>query len=119
MSGDDTAFLESDPPHWAARGLSTIIIVLFVLMLLAAALVHVPETVSGRFTLVPITGTDPVRTAREGIVTSVRVHEGDSVTPGAPLFIVRCFGTPTEFLVVGESQLGIRKRLVSFNDASK
>jgi len=89
MSGDDTAFLESDPPHWAARGLSTIIIVLFVLMLLAAALVHVPETVSGRFTLVPITGTDPVRTAREGIVTSVRVHEGDSVTPGAPLFIVR------------------------------
>ena len=53
MSGDETAFLESDPPHWAARGLSTIIIVLFVLMLLAAAVVHVPETVSGRFTLVP------------------------------------------------------------------
>ena len=89
MSGDETAFLESDPPHWAARGLSILIIVLFALMLLAAAIVHVPETVTGRFTLVPITGTDPVRTAKEGIVTSVRAHEGDSVARGAPLFIIR------------------------------
>ena len=86
---DQTAFLESDPPHWAARGLSTLIIVLFALMLLAAAIVHVPETVTGRFTLVPITGTDPVRTAREGIVVDVRAHEGDSVPRGAPLFVIR------------------------------
>ena len=89
MSRDDTAFLESDPPHWAARGLSILIIVLFALMLLAAAIVHVPETVSGRFTLVPITGTDPVRTAREGIVVDVRAHEGDSVPRGVPLFVIR------------------------------
>ena len=34
---DETAFLESDPPHWAARGLSLIIIAMFALMLLAAA----------------------------------------------------------------------------------
>jgi len=86
---DEDAFLESDPPHWAARGLSILVITLFVIGLLAAAIVHVPETVSGRFTLVPITGTDPVRTAREGIVTSVRVHEGDSVSRGAPLFVIR------------------------------
>jgi len=89
MKKDETAFLESDPPHWAARGLSLLIIVLFALGLIAAALVHVPETVSGRFTLVPITGTDPVRTAREGIVTEVRAHAGDSVALGAPLFIIR------------------------------
>ena len=79
MSGDDTAFLESDPPHWAARGLSIIIIVLFVLMLLAAAIVHVPETVIG-----PLHPRAHHRhrsgTHRpEGIVTSVRAHEGDSV----------------------------------------
>lgn len=86
---DDDAFLESDPPHWAARGLSILVITLFVIGLLAAAIVHVPETVSGRFTLVPITGTDPVRTSREGIVTAVRVHEGDSVSRGAPLFVIR------------------------------
>jgi membrane fusion protein len=86
---DQTAFLESDPPHWAARGLSLIIIVMFALMLVAAALVHVPETVSGRFTLVPITGTDPVRTSRDGIVASVRAHEGDSVAEGQTLFLVR------------------------------
>ena len=86
---DNDAFLESDPPHWAARGLSVLVITLFVIGLLAAAIVHVPETVSGRFTLVPITGTDPVRTSREGIVTGVRVHEGDSVSRGAPLFVIR------------------------------
>ena len=80
---DQTAFLESEPPHWAARGLSIIIIVMFALMLIAAAVVHVPETVSGRFTLVPITGTDPVRTSRDGIVASVRAHEGDSVSGDA------------------------------------
>jgi membrane fusion protein len=86
---DQTAFLESDPPHWAARGLSLIIIVMFALLLIAAAVVHVPETVTGRFTLVPITGTDPVRTSRDGIVASVRAHEGDSVARGATLFLIR------------------------------
>lgn len=86
---DENAFLESEPPHWVARGLSILIIVLFALMLLAAAVVHVPETVSGRFTLVPITGTDPVRSAREGIVIDVRAHAGDSVARGAPLFVIR------------------------------
>ena len=85
----EEAFLESDPPHWAARGLSTLIIVMFALILIAAAIVHVPETVTGRFTLVPITGTDPVRTSKEGTVIQVRAHEGDSVGRGAQLFVIR------------------------------
>ena len=86
---EQTAFLETDPPHWVARSLATLIIALFVILLLAALIVHVPETVSGRFTLVPMSGSDPVRTVKEGVVVSVRAHEGDSVSRGTPLFVVR------------------------------
>ena len=51
--GADAPFLETDPPHWAARGLSTLIISLFVVAALAAIIVKVPETVSCTFVLVP------------------------------------------------------------------
>jgi len=82
-------FLETDPPHWAARGLSRIILAMTVLLVLAALVVNVPETVTGRFTLVPVNGTDPVRTLKEGIVTDVRVRESDTVAQGATLFVLR------------------------------
>lgn len=87
MADDD--YLESDPPHWAARALAMVMIALAVLVLTAAVLVHVPETVTGRFTLVPVNGTDPVRMLRDGVVTAVRANDGDSVTRGMPLFVVR------------------------------
>jgi membrane fusion protein len=82
-------FLETDPPHWVARGLSRIMLAMTVLLVLAALVVHVPETVTGRFTLVPVNGTDPVRTLKEGIVIDVRVRESDTVSQGAPLFVLR------------------------------
>ena len=85
----DTSFLDPEPPHWAARGLGRLIIALFVITVLAAILVRVPETVSGRFTLVPLRGTDPVRTQKEGVLSVVAVQEGDAVPAGATLFVVR------------------------------
>src|SRR5512134_660131 len=87
MADDD--FLESNPPHWAARALALVMIALAVIALTAAVVVHVPETVTGRFTLVPVNGTDPVRSLRGGVVTAVRANDGDSVTRGTPLFVVR------------------------------
>lgn len=87
MADDD--YLDTDPPHWAARALALVTIALAVLALAAAVLVHVPETVTGRFTLVPVNGTDPVRMIRDGVVTSVRASDGDSVTRGTPLFVIR------------------------------
>jgi membrane fusion protein len=77
------------PPHWVARGLSTLIIVIFVVAVAAAAMVQVPETVSGPFVLVPERGADPVRAAREGTVADVRAIEGQSVTKGATMFVIR------------------------------
>lgn len=85
----DTSFLDPEPPHWAARGLGRLIIALFGIAVLAAILVRVPETVSGRFTLVPLRGTDPVRTQKEGVLSVVAVQEGDAVPAGATLFVVR------------------------------
>lgn len=85
----DPPFLETDPPHWAARGLSSMLIVLFFVAAVVAVTVTIPETVSGAFVLVPESGADPVRVAREGTVADVRVAEGQSVAKGATLFVVR------------------------------
>jgi membrane fusion protein len=85
----DPPFLETSPPHWAARGLSTMIIVIFVVAVVVAAAVSVPETVAGPFVLVPERGADPVRSAREGTVADVRAAEGQSVAKGATMFVIR------------------------------
>jgi membrane fusion protein len=85
----DPPFLDNSPPHWAARGLSTVMIALFAVLVLAAILVSVPETVTGTFVLVPERGADPVRTPREGTVTEVSVSEGQTVAKGATLFVIR------------------------------
>jgi multidrug efflux pump subunit AcrA (membrane-fusion protein) len=82
-------YLDTTPPHWVARGLAHVIIAAFALTLVAAVLVKVPETVSGPFTLVPIRGTDPVRAVKSGVLIEVRVAEGDNVTRGSTLFLLR------------------------------
>lgn len=89
MAESDAPFMDSTPPHWVARGLSVLIITLFAVALVAAVVVHVPEVVSGRFLLVPVKGTDPVRALRAGLLSQVRVSEGDTVAAGAALFVIR------------------------------
>ena len=89
-SGDPVPpFLETDPPHWAARGLAYVLIVLFVVAFAVAIFLHLPETVSSPFVLVPVRGTDAVRTLRSGLVVEARVSEGQSVEKGAPVFVIR------------------------------
>jgi membrane fusion protein len=60
FQADDDAspavFLEPDPPHWAARGLTYILISLFVGLVLISVALKIPETVSGPFVLVPAGG---------------------------------------------------------------
>lgn len=82
-------FLETDPPHWAARGLAYLFILIFVSLLLAAILIQIPETVSGPFVLTHLRGTDPVRASDDGIVTEVQVSEGLTVNKGSPLFVIQ------------------------------
>jgi membrane fusion protein len=87
-SPEPPPYLESDPPHWAARGLAGILLLLFALLAIASLLLHVPETVSARFVLVPVRGTDPVRAFKDGIVTEVRARDSQAVASGDTLFLI-------------------------------
>src|SRR4051812_27324216 len=82
--GDDPPFLSTEPPPWAARALAWLVVGIVVVATAGSFLVRVPETVVGRFSLVLLQGTDPVRAPRRGQVSAVRVAEGDMVARGAP-----------------------------------
>src|SRR5688500_15233281 len=82
-------FLEGEPPHWAARGLSLLVLVVFVAAAVGSVVITLPETVSSPFVLVPGHGADPVRASRSGTVAAVRVTEGQTLARGAPAFVIR------------------------------
>lgn len=84
----DPPFLDPDPPPWAARGLASLLLALFLVTVTSAAVVTVPETVSGPFTLVAPQGANPVRAPRTGIVREVRAADGSAVGAQAPLFVI-------------------------------
>jgi len=86
---NEASFLHSAPPHWAAGGLAYVVILLVIAAVIGAVVIHVPETVSSPFLLVPGRGVDPIRAARAGRVTEVRVDEGATVTKGQTLFVIR------------------------------
>src|SRR5437870_5786949 len=82
-------FLTSQPPHWAARGLAYLLMLLFITLIIAAIVVRSPETISAPFVLTPSRGTDPVWVLWRGVVRRVGVVEGQSVAQGDALFIIR------------------------------
>ena len=126
-NADEQTFLAPDPPHWVARGLSTVLLSLFVVAAIASVVVRVPETVRGDFTITPIRGADPVRTPREGTVASVRVADGSAVTRGAVLFVIRSapvrdreaeLGTINTQLETSESALANARQQIASTRAS-
>jgi membrane fusion protein len=109
-------FLESAPPHWAARGLAYLLILLFLTAMAASVTVHIPETVSGPFVLVPIHGTDPVRSLDNGIISEVRVAEGQPVSKGNALFIIqsqRIGDRSSELGTLQAQRRGAEERLIN------
>lgn len=88
-AGADPPFLDQEPPHWVASGLSTILVLLFVTAAIAAAIVQIPETVSGPFVLAPSRGTVALRAPREGIVSEIAATEGEAVARGQTLFVIQ------------------------------
>jgi membrane fusion protein len=86
---DHTPFLDAEPPHWAARGLTYLVILVFAAAAAASVVVEVPETVSSPFVLVPVRGTDPVRAARGGVMAEALAKEGQEVAAGDLLFVIR------------------------------
>ncbi len=91
MPAPDAAppFLDDTPPPWLARSLATAALVVASVALVAAIVVKVPETVTGRFVLVPTRGTDPVRSPHDGVVTRVAALDATPVRAGDTLFVVQ------------------------------
>jgi biotin carboxyl carrier protein len=116
-------FLPGEPPHWAARGLSLLVLLVFAAALGASVLVTLPETVSSPFVLVPGHGADPIRASRSGTVAAVRLAEGQTVAGGAPAFVIRSSvagdrsaelrGLETQMTGVEDSRLNTRQRFES------
>jgi HlyD family secretion protein len=86
---EESPFLEGAPPHWAARGLAVMLLVVFATAVAAAWLIKLPDTISSPFVLVPGHGADPIRASRGGVVVAVRLAEGQTVAQGAPAFVIR------------------------------
>lgn len=84
-----TPYLTTDPPHWAARGLSYLLMLIFAALVIGSVVIEVPETITAPFVLAPRVGADPVRALRRGIIEQVNLVEGQMVKEGDKLFVIR------------------------------
>ncbi|MCC7033640.1 MAG: HlyD family efflux transporter periplasmic adaptor subunit [Acidobacteria bacterium] len=84
-----SAMLPQDPPPAVVRAIGWLLVLLFATALAALIVVEVPETVRSPFVLAPTGGADPIRSPRLAVVAAVRVTEGQRVTAGAELFVLR------------------------------
>lgn len=85
----DSEMLPQDPPAWIIRSTAWLLIGFFVIALIASIFVHLPESVTCPFVLVPKDGADPIQSPYLAIVNRVGVSEGESVKAGAELFVLR------------------------------
>ncbi|MGZ7079246.1 MAG: hypothetical protein ACXVJT_07535, partial [Thermoanaerobaculia bacterium] len=86
--GEDP-LVSNEPPGWFVPALAWILIGLFVTVLLASILVHVPETIESRFVLVTEGGADPIQSPRPAVIEQVLVRPGQSVKKDDRLFVMR------------------------------
>ncbi len=81
-------YLRADPPPIVARASAALMLFCFVIALVCMCTVRVPETVDAAFTLVPISGADPVRSPTSGVVVTVAVAEGQHVANAATIGVI-------------------------------
>jgi multidrug resistance efflux pump len=85
----ESEMLPQDPPPWIIRRTAWLLLGAFLVGLLIAIVMRLPETVQCPFILVPATGADPIQAAHQGIITRVSVNEGQAVNKGDELFVLR------------------------------
>jgi multidrug resistance efflux pump len=94
-----------EPPSWIIRWTAWLLITAFLLALLIAIVMRLPETVDCRFVLIPATGADPIQSPRQAIISQVVVNEGQPVKAGEDLFVLRSDeigGWDTQFRMLNE-----------------
>ncbi len=85
----ESEMLPQEPPAWIIRSAGWCLLGAFLLALVMAIVMRLPETVRCPFILVPATGADPIQSPHQGIITRVSVREGQTVKKGAELFALR------------------------------
>ena len=108
---EPSALLPTDPPPAIARGIATLIIAAFVLLVAVAAFVQVPETVRCPFVLVPKDGDDPVQTPYQAVVQAIHATEGQEVKKGEELFVLRADEVRTRQTRVHTMNEDLRSRM--------
>ena len=108
---EPSALLPTDPPPAIARGIATLIIAAFVLLVAVAAFVQVPETVRCPFVLVPKDGDDPVQTPYQAVVQAIHATEGQEVKKGEELFVLRADAVRTRQTRVHTMNEDLRSRM--------
>ncbi|MDQ2868054.1 MAG: HlyD family secretion protein [Verrucomicrobiota bacterium] len=85
----ESDMLPADPPAYVIRFIARLLLAIFVVALLVAIFVPLPETVNAPFVLVPHEGADPIQSPRQATVSKVAVTEGQRVKAGDALFVLR------------------------------
>src|SRR5207249_9950047 len=85
----ESEMLPQHPPPWIIRSAAWVLLSAFLVGLLLAIAIRLPEAVQCPFILVPATGADPIQAAHQGVITRVSVNEGQTVTKGDELFVLR------------------------------
>ena len=118
----ESEMLPQDPPPQIIRGIAWLLIAIFFTGLIAAITVHLPETVSAPFILIPQNGADPIQSSRLAVVSSVKVAEGETVKSGQELFVLRSDeirGLSTQLNGLAEGlrtkELGLAKADAAYN----
>jgi multidrug resistance efflux pump len=109
-----------EPPPWIVRSTAWILLGAFLLALLIAIVMRLPETVRCPFVLVPDTGADPVQSPVRAIVSHVGVDEGQPVKAGQELFVLRSDeirGLDTEFRTLTEDLHSREESLARYDNA--
>jgi multidrug efflux pump subunit AcrA (membrane-fusion protein) len=116
----ESEMVPQEPPPWIIRSAAWLLLAAFLLALLAAVVVRLPETVSCPFVLVPATGADPIQSPRQAIISHVAVDEGEAVKTGQELFVMRSDeirGWDTQFRTLTEDLRTKQQSLADYDKA--
>ena len=85
----ESEMMPQEPAPWVIRSTAWILLGAFLLALVIAFVMRLPETVLCPFVLIPAMGGDPVQSTVRAIVSHVGVDEGQPVKAGQELFVLR------------------------------
>lgn len=109
-----------EPPPWIIRSTAWLLLAAFLLALVVAIVVRLPESVRCPFVLVPATGADPIQSPRQGIISRVAIEEGQPVKAGDDLFVLQSDeirGWETQFRTLTEDLRSKEESLARYNTA--